>query len=599
MSGSGVTYYDEELKYLLRLLKALPDDIPIGDAHNFLDYTPNPEKVKDTGCVKSVVSHSLEVSFGARRTGAGETIEVKYKSRGLALEEVTTVLRDHITGNAGANKILVLWVDDLIRAAVNTIEAADCPLPRIIQTTAPKRRLEDEAIVEQAKKKQKKDEKVEKAAKKAQTDEAKKRTEQGPLKWAFDDLEDDPAPPPPTGNVRGKPKLVLLDKLVIPCHSIKEPDTRRVRCAGTGCHESWAHPRSSTRILPHSSECKFLSRELRNEAVTANAGASLGARVIDANHASDTGDMFAGFKAAGAESKAAARKAREEKTNFLTMNLLCDAGLPTALVGNPSFRALVNHLDPVNGIKVASTFSSSYIPAEAARVTLLAIEELKKQDNLSLGYDGGTTLGQQSIYTVHVTTPDREVYFIKGDEASGFSHTGVHIKNLILEVMDLIGRQHFASLGSDSTGNTKLGRELVQADVATVLIVPDPCHHLSNTIKDICVIEYFVDCIGKMRTTITYFSHSTYSATHLKVLRVILDINKGLEKIGKTRFGTLYWSSHSLLRCLSAISELINTGIINVESSDKDKSKLAWFKQLRAYQNFELELQQLTALCGT
>ncbi|KAJ6573317.1 ribonuclease H-like domain-containing protein, partial [Mycena sp. CBHHK59/15] len=348
------------------------------------------------------------------------------------------------------------------------------------------------------------------------------------------------------------------------------------------------HPRSSTRILPHSSECKFLSRELRNEAVTANAGASLGARVIDANHASDTGDMFAGFKAAGAESKAAARKAREEKTNFLTMNLLCDAGLPPALVGNPSFRALVNHLDPVNGIKVASTFSSSYIPAEAARVTLLAIEELKKQDNLSLGYDGGTTLGQQSIYTVHVTTPDREVYFIKGDEASGFSHTGVHIKNLILEVMDLIGRQHFASLGSDSTGNTKLGRELVQADVATVLIVPDPCHHLSNTIKDIC--------IGKMRTTITYFSHSTYSATHLKALRVILDINKGLEKIGKTRFGTLYWSSHSLLRCLSAISELINTGIINVESSDKDKSKLAWFKQLRAYQNFELELQQLNQI---
>ncbi|KAJ6546355.1 hypothetical protein B0H10DRAFT_1711212, partial [Mycena sp. CBHHK59/15] len=165
-----------------------------------------------------------------------------------------------------------------------------------------------------------------------------------------------------------------------------------------------------------------------------------------------------------------------------------------------------------------------------------------------------------------------------------------------LQVMDLIGRQRFASLGSDSTGNTKLGRELVQADVATVLIVPDPCHHLSNTIKDICVIEYFVDCIGKMRTTITYFSHSTYSATHLKALRVILDINKGLEKIRKTRFGTLYWSSHSLLRCLSAISELINTGIINVESSDKDKSKLAWFKQLRAYQNFELELQQLNQI---
>ncbi|KAJ7831587.1 hypothetical protein B0H14DRAFT_3463919 [Mycena olivaceomarginata] len=60
MSGTGVTYYDEELKHLFRLLKALPDDIPSGDAHNFTGYVPDPEKVKDFGCVKTVVSHSLE-----------------------------------------------------------------------------------------------------------------------------------------------------------------------------------------------------------------------------------------------------------------------------------------------------------------------------------------------------------------------------------------------------------------------------------------------------------------------------------------------------------------------------------------------------------
>ncbi|KAJ7078266.1 hypothetical protein C8R44DRAFT_97413 [Mycena epipterygia] len=156
--------------------------------------------------------------------------------------------------------------------------------------------------------------------------------------------------------------------------------------------------------------------------------------------------------------------------------------------------------------------------------------------------------------------------------------------------MDLMGRERFASIGSDSTGNTKLGRELAQAEVATVLIVPDPNHHLSNTIKDICKIEYFVDCIGKSRVTITYFSHSTYSATHLKALRVIRDINEGLEKIGKTRFGTLYWAGYSLLRCLPPIVELIQSGIINV---DAEKDKLGWFKQTRVFQDFNLELQQL------
>ncbi|KAJ7256435.1 hypothetical protein C8J57DRAFT_1473059 [Mycena rebaudengoi] len=335
-----------------------------------------------------------------------------------------------------------------------------------------------------------------------------------------------------------------------------------------------AQPRSSSRILTHASECRYHSQQLRDEALLASAGQSLGARVVDTAAAND--GIFASFKRAGADNKAAARTAHIEKTNYLTMNLLCDAGLPPALLCNPAFRALTEHLEPANGIKVASTFSSIYIPAEAARVTQLAIEELKKQYNLNLGYDGGTTMRQQSIYTLHVTTPDREVCFIKGDEASGFSHTGVHIKNLILEVMDLIGRDQFASVGSDSTGNTKLGRELAQAASA-----------------------------GKMRMTITYLSHSTYSATYLEAMRVIMGINKGFEKVGKTRFGTLYWSGYSLLRSLPGISELIKLGIIDVDGSDKltrknvefrDKSKLAWFNQLRVYQNFELELQQFCAI---
>ncbi|KAJ6461131.1 hypothetical protein C8R47DRAFT_1241882 [Mycena vitilis] len=87
---------------------------------------------------------------------------------------------------------------------------------------------------------------------------------------------------------------------------------------------------------------------------------------------------------------------------------------------------------------------------------------------------------------------------------------------------------------------------------------------------------------------IRLFSHSTYSTTHLKSLRVIYDINKGLEKIGKTRFGTMYWAGYSLLRCLPPIKELIQTDVIDVDSD-----KLGWFKQLRVAQDFELQLQQL------
>ncbi|KAJ7312477.1 hypothetical protein DFH08DRAFT_943630 [Mycena albidolilacea] len=66
MSGSGATYYDEELKYLYRLLKNLPDVIPEGNPHGFTNYVPDPQKTKDFGCTKSVVSQVLKSSFGWR-----------------------------------------------------------------------------------------------------------------------------------------------------------------------------------------------------------------------------------------------------------------------------------------------------------------------------------------------------------------------------------------------------------------------------------------------------------------------------------------------------------------------------------------------------
>ncbi|KAJ7089010.1 hypothetical protein C8R44DRAFT_819005 [Mycena epipterygia] len=121
MSGSG-----EELKRL-HLLKSLPDTIPTGTVHNFADYRPDPEQVKFTGSVQSVVSHSLEVSFGPREEPGptGKEIIVAFKSRGAGLEEVVSVLRDHITGNAGENLILAGWVDSLTKAEIVTLELPD------------------------------------------------------------------------------------------------------------------------------------------------------------------------------------------------------------------------------------------------------------------------------------------------------------------------------------------------------------------------------------------------------------------------------------------------------------------------------------------
>ncbi|KAJ7318674.1 hypothetical protein DFH08DRAFT_395556 [Mycena albidolilacea] len=172
---------------------------------------------------------------------------------------------------------------------------------------------------------------------KAATGTAKKRTEQGAMNWAFDDLIDDPqpSPPPTTAPQRGRPKAGILDQLTIACHT-KSTDVPRIRCAGEGCHESWSAPRMSGRILPHASVCQFLPADTRKLALLENAKASLGSKVEAASSRPNT-DMFADFRRAGSQNKEDARKAHVTKTNKLVLDLLCDGALAPKLVDRRAF----------------------------------------------------------------------------------------------------------------------------------------------------------------------------------------------------------------------------------------------------------------------
>jgi hypothetical protein len=59
--------------------------------------------------------------------------------------------------------------------------------------------------------------------------------------------------------------------------------------------------------------------------------------------------------------------------------------------------------------------------------------------------------------------------------------------------MDRIGQKNFSGISSDSTGNTKLAREIVAKATPWIIILPDVCHLLNNTAKDIGKIPFFAD----------------------------------------------------------------------------------------------------------
>lgn len=54
-----------------------------------------------------------------------------------------------------------------------------------------------------------------------------------------------------------------------------------------------------------------------------------------------------------------------------------------------------------------------------------------------------------------------------------------------------VGPELFNSMCSDDTGNTHNTRAIIQASFKWILNMPDPCHVMSNLIKDITAISYF------------------------------------------------------------------------------------------------------------
>ena len=56
------------------------------------------------------------------------------------------------------------------------------------------------------------------------------------------------------------------------------------------------------------------------------------------------------------------------------------------------------------------------------------------QENIMISCDGGTSKGREVFWTIHVSTsPKRKVCLMECCEATSECHTGVWIKNFVLE----------------------------------------------------------------------------------------------------------------------------------------------------------------------
>jgi hypothetical protein len=113
------------------------------------------------------------------------------------------------------------------------------------------------------------------------------------------------------------------------------------------------------------------------------------------------------------------------------------------------------------------TLTWKLIPAEACHVCILQKDAIQNSEHLTLTYDGGGTQKHQSVYTIHVTSSEGNVYFLHGENGTGVSHN----TKFVLETIDKVSlhkpRHLFSAAGC--SGPQTLGYNTLQGLDLTVL----------------------------------------------------------------------------------------------------------------------------------
>lgn len=268
------------------------------------------------------------------------------------------------------------------------------------------------------------------------------------MNWPPQDLEDNNEPKARNGH----PTAEVLDKYTQKCKS-KSGGGARFRCKLAGCYESWAAPRNGVRVLDHiSSSCPSATQEDKDIANKHLGSAALAARVeeLDEKAEQEKGSSRSGglggrgesasIQGGGTASVAAIvrREGLEQlntRFNSAVLQFVCAGNLPPSSVKLKEWNKMIFIANSTIKTLSATTFSDSAIPKEAAYVIEKTYELLKKGRNHTLTFDGATTRYPQSVYTVHVTAAkSREAYLIAGNEASTASHTGEHLRDVLVPV---------------------------------------------------------------------------------------------------------------------------------------------------------------------
>jgi len=212
------------------------------------------------------------------------------------------------------------------------------------------------------------------------------------------------------------------------------------------------------RILKHATSCAALQQHdqsVFDKACKQARGTSLGAQLanpaaVDPNDSPDKAQAAEpGLAAhvtglgqlrmepllnAGKKSKGDRNQQFQKRVDHIIMRLICNCGLVPNIVDSMEWKELMNILNGTYKPSSANDFRNTIIPREAAFVRDEQIQLLRKEENLTLTFDGTSIRKAESFYSAHATTPARNSFFLDAHEGSGDHHNTEWIKARLLKV---------------------------------------------------------------------------------------------------------------------------------------------------------------------
>lgn len=183
-------------------------------------------------------------------------------------------------------------------------------------------------------------------------------------------------------------------------------------------------------------------------------------------------------------------------------------------------------------------------------------EKINKSYCLGLTCDGWTNVKGDSIINFIFTTP--EPIFLKSIDTKSNKHSGVYMKDIIINVLKEFGEMKFTSVVTDNASNMKAAWNLIQNYYPHISCYGCVAHGLNLLVQDITTgLEPLKEVVVELKHVIKEIKNKHILLSVLKEKQSLLSGNlPSLKLPGATRWGSIVRSMQSLIdnkSCLKAM----------------------------------------------